>query len=65
MNLVCPECNCWLLDHPNLKNWKKCLGCGYCEDNNGYNKINLKLISKIECSCSTNERCENCKNEKS
>lgn len=26
----CPHCNAFLLDHPELKEWKKCPGCGYC-----------------------------------
>jgi len=29
-NYACPHCNAYMLDHPELKEWKKCPGCGYC-----------------------------------
>lgn len=28
-NLICPKCMCYLLDHKELKDHKKCIGCGY------------------------------------
>lgn len=31
---ACPHCNAYLLDHPELKLWKKCPGCGYCTKDN-------------------------------
>lgn len=32
----------YLLDHPNIVGWKKCPGCGYSEDSEGYNLLNPK-----------------------
>ena len=29
----------YLLDHLSLKGWKKCNGCGYCEDKEGNNAL--------------------------
>lgn len=27
---VCPVCIAWMLEHPTLPGWLKCLSCGYC-----------------------------------
>lgn len=27
---ICPNCTAWMLDHPTLSGWLKCVSCGYC-----------------------------------
>jgi len=39
MRKTCPFCMSYLLDHLSLKGWKKCNGCGYCEDKEGNNAL--------------------------
>lgn len=29
----------YMLNHDRLPKWKKCLGCGYCHDENGNNNL--------------------------
>lgn len=29
LNYICSLCNCWLLDHKELLDYKKCVACGY------------------------------------
>jgi len=41
-NNVCKVCQAWMQMHDTLHNWKKCPSCGYCEDSEGYNKLNPK-----------------------
>lgn len=31
MNQICKLCNCYMLSHPSLKGWLKCIACGFCK----------------------------------
>lgn len=38
---VCPNCSAWLLNHPSLPGWLKCISCGFCC------KINKRIIKPV------------------
>lgn len=60
--LVCIHCNSYLLEHPENKAFRKCIGCGWCVDNEGFNKLNTKPIQeKSKCSCADYESGKGCR----
>lgn len=51
-NLICKLCMSYMTIHPENFNYRKCITCGYCEDKDGYNKLNPKPIEKESKGCS-------------
>jgi hypothetical protein len=63
---TCPLCIAYLLDHQNLKGWKRCPGCGYAEDAEGYNLISPRPVQEqcfksctsetVDCTCNPDQK---------
>ena len=56
MQRSCPICISYMLSHPALKGWTKCVTCGYCMDKDGKNKQYSNGYDKGE----QNERTKEC-----